>query len=123
MRKVSQYTGDKGDKTMEKPISNYWQLRLGDLKEALEANNFEAFVAQNAREAGRLVMDRLLPKIAPKTISWGGSMTFVASELLNIMRLGWKGEKNAMRQNRGVRGGDGGSQQNCGGSGCRHRAH
>ena len=86
MRKVSQYKGDKGDRTMEKPISNYWQLRLGDLKEALEANNFEAFIAQNAREAGRLVMDKLLPKIAPKTISWGGSMTFVASELYDMLK-------------------------------------
>ena len=71
---------------MEKPISNYWQLRLGNLKEALEANNFEAFIAQNAREAGRLVMDKLLPKIAPKTISWGGSMTFVASELYDMLK-------------------------------------
>ncbi|EFK05984.1 conserved hypothetical protein [delta proteobacterium NaphS2] len=71
---------------MEKPISNYWQLRLGNLKAALEANNFEAFIAQNAREAGRLVMDKLLPKIAPKSISWGGSMTFVASELYDMLK-------------------------------------
>lgn len=71
---------------MEKPISHYWQLRLGNLKEALEANNFEAFIAQNAREAGRLVMDKLLPKIAPKSISWGGSMTFVASELYDMLK-------------------------------------
>ncbi|MCG6877993.1 MAG: lactate utilization protein [Deltaproteobacteria bacterium] len=71
---------------MEKPISNYWQLRLGNLKEALEANNFEAFIAQNAREAGRLVMDKLVPKIAPKSISWGGSMTFVASELYDMLK-------------------------------------
>ena len=71
---------------MEKPISNYWQIHLGNLKEALEANNFEAFVARNAREAGRLVMDKLLPKIAPKSISWGGSMTFVASELYDMLK-------------------------------------
>ena len=71
---------------MEKPISNYWQIRLGNLKEVLEANNFEVFIAQNAREAGRLVMDKLLPKIAPKSISWGGSMTFVASELYDMLK-------------------------------------
>ncbi len=71
---------------MDKPIFNYWQLRLGDLKETLEANNFEAFIAQNAREAGRLVMDRILPKVAPKSISWGGSMTFVASELYDMLK-------------------------------------
>jgi len=71
---------------MEKPILNYWQLRLGNLKEALESNNFEVFIAQNAREAGRLVMDKILPKLAPKTISWGGSMTFVATELYDMLK-------------------------------------
>jgi anion-transporting ArsA/GET3 family ATPase len=71
---------------MEKPIRNYWQLRLGNLKEALESNNFEVFIADNAREAGRLVMDKILPKLAPKSISWGGSMTFVASELYDMLK-------------------------------------
>lgn len=76
---------------MEKPIQTYWQVRLGALKQTLESNNFEVFIAQNAREAGRLVMDRILPKLAPKTISWGGSMTFVATELYDML----KGHPNA----------------------------
>jgi L-lactate utilization protein LutB len=71
---------------MEKPIRNYWQLRFGNLKEALESNNFEVFMADNAREAGRLVMDKILPKLAPKSISWGGSMTFVATELYDMLK-------------------------------------
>ena len=71
---------------MEKPILNYWQLRLENLKEALVSNNFEVFIAQNAREAGRMVMDKILPKLAPKTISWGGSMTFVATELYDMLK-------------------------------------
>ena len=71
---------------MEKPILNYWQLRLENLKEALVSNNFEVFIAQNAREAGRMVMDKILPKLAPKTISWGGSMTFVATDLYDILK-------------------------------------
>lgn len=71
---------------MEKPIRNFWQLRLGNLKEALESNNFEVFMADNAREAGRLVMDKILPKLAPKSISWGGSMTFVATELYDMLK-------------------------------------
>jgi len=71
---------------MEKPILNYWQLRLENLKETLLSNNFEVFIAQNAREAGRMVMDKILPKLAPKTISWGGSMTFVAAELYDMLK-------------------------------------
>ena len=71
---------------MEKPILNYWQLRLENLKEALASNNFEVFIANNAREAGRMVMDKILPKLAPKTISWGGSMTFVATELYDMLK-------------------------------------
>jgi len=71
---------------MEKSILNYWQLRLENLKEALTSNNFEVFIAQNAREAGRMVMDKILPKLAPKTISWGGSMTFVATELYDMLK-------------------------------------
>jgi len=71
---------------MEKPILNYWQLRLENLKEALVSNNFEVFIAGNAREAGRMVMDKILPKLAPKTISWGGSMTFVATELYDMLK-------------------------------------
>lgn len=71
---------------MEKPILNYWQLRLENLKEALASNNFEVFIANNAREAGRMVMDKILPKLAPKTISWGGSMTFVATDLYDMLK-------------------------------------
>ena len=32
---------------MEKPIRNYWQLHLENLKEALKSNNFEVFIAEN----------------------------------------------------------------------------
>ncbi len=71
---------------MEKPILSYWQLRLENLKEVLKSNNFEVFIAQNAREAGRMVMDKILPKLAPKSISWGGSMTFVATELYDMLK-------------------------------------
>ena len=77
---------------MEKPIQNYWQLRLASLKETLESNNFEVFIADNAREAGRVVIDKILPKLAPKSISWGGSMTFVATELYDMLKAYPKAE-------------------------------
>ena len=36
---------------MDKPVENYWQKRLSDVKKALEDNNFEVFVADNATDA------------------------------------------------------------------------
>lgn len=36
---------------MEDLIKNYWHTRLINLKEKLEANNFEVFLAENAAQA------------------------------------------------------------------------
>jgi hypothetical protein len=35
---------------MDKPIENFWQIRLADVKTALEANNFEVFLAQKKED-------------------------------------------------------------------------
>ncbi len=75
---------------MEKPIEHYWQARLADLKNELEANNFEVFLAENTAEAKRIAMEEILPKIAPKTVSWGGSMTLVATGIHEAI----KGDSN-----------------------------
>ena len=66
---------------MDKPIENYWNLRLADLKAALESNNFEVFLAGNKEAAYQIVLEDLIPKLGPKTVSWGGSMTFIATGL------------------------------------------
>jgi len=66
---------------MDGPVDRFWQIRLGDIKISLEANNFDAFVAQNAAEAKNIVLNKIIPNVAPKSISWGGSMTFVATGL------------------------------------------
>jgi L-lactate utilization protein LutB len=71
---------------MEKPIENYWQYRLKDLKETLESNNFRVFVAQNTGEAKRIVLEEILPKTGAKTVSWGGSMTFLATGLYDAVK-------------------------------------
>ena len=68
---------------MDKPIENYWKERLSDLKKALEENNFEVFLADNAAQASKIVQEEILPKTAAKTVSWGGSMTFIATGLYN----------------------------------------
>ena len=66
---------------MDSPVDRFWQIRLGDIKLSLEANNFDVFVAQNAAEAKNIVLNKIIPNVAPKSISWGGSMTFVATGL------------------------------------------
>ena len=66
---------------MDKPIENYWQRRLADVKLALEENNFEVYLAESTDHAKTIVLEDLLPKLNPKTISWGGSMTFTDSGL------------------------------------------
>lgn len=71
---------------MENPIENYWKLRLTDLKEALEGNNFEVFLADNAVDAGHLVLEKILPKTGAKSVSWGGSMTFIATGLFDSIK-------------------------------------
>lgn len=71
---------------MDKPIENFWSLRLANLKETLEANNFEVHVAENIEAARKLVKDEILPKTGAKSISWGGSMTFVQSGLYDELK-------------------------------------
>ena len=71
---------------MDKSVQFYWQTRLAELKEALEANNFEAFVAADAKEAGKIVQEEILPKLAPKSVAWGGSTTFTATGLYEALR-------------------------------------
>jgi L-lactate utilization protein LutB len=71
---------------MESPIENYWKARLTELKETLTENNFEVFVAENTDEAKSIVLEKIIPEIAPKSVSWGGSLTFVATGLYDIFK-------------------------------------
>ena len=71
---------------MEKPIEHFWQKRLQDLKVALEANNFEVYLADDRAQAADIVLDSLLPESGAKSISWGGSMTFVSSGLYDVLK-------------------------------------
>ena len=73
---------------MEKPVENYWKIRLGNLKEALESNNFEVFLADNADEAKKIVIEQIIPKTGAKSVSWGGSLTLVATGLYQTLKDG-----------------------------------
>jgi L-lactate utilization protein LutB len=71
---------------MEKPIDEYWKKRLMKVKKALEDNNFDVFVADSAAAAQQIVLKEILPKVNPKSVSWGGSMTFTSCGLYDAIR-------------------------------------
>ena len=71
---------------MDKPKDNYWIKRLADLKTALESNNFEVFLADDKDGAYKVVLDEIIPPLKAKTISWGGSMTFIDTGLYEQLK-------------------------------------
>jgi len=71
---------------VDKPIEYYSQIRLAELKKALEKNNFEVFLADDAEEAKKIALGAIIPEIKPESISWGGSMTFTASGLYDALK-------------------------------------
>ena len=70
---------------MDKPVESFWKIRMAEGKTALEANNFEVFLAEKREDACKIVMQELIPQLAPKTISWGGSMTFRSTGLYKAL--------------------------------------
>jgi len=71
---------------MENPIQNYWQIRMTHVKESLEGNNFEAFIAENVEEAKQIMKEEILPKLKDiKIVSRGDSLTFEATGMLEII--------------------------------------
>ncbi len=71
---------------MDSPVDKYWQIRLADIKLSLEANNFDVFIANDAAEAKQIVLKKIIPKLGAKSVSWGGSMTFIATGLYEALK-------------------------------------
>ena len=71
---------------MYEPIVSYWKVRLNDVKEAMNANNFDAVVVNSAVEAKTVVLEKIIPETGAKTVSWGGSLTFVATGIYDVLK-------------------------------------
>ena len=71
---------------MKRPTEYYWKIRLTDLKKSLEANNFEAYLADNVSEAQEILLKEILPKTGAKSVSWGGSLTFIDSGIYDAIK-------------------------------------
>ena len=71
---------------VEAPTKNYWELRLQTCRDAFEKNNFEAFIAQTPVDAGKIVIDQILPAIKPGIVSYGDSLTLFESGLVDYFK-------------------------------------
>ncbi len=71
---------------MDKPVDHFWQLRLDRLKKSLEGNNFETHVVPDRQAAKALTLDVLIPGCNPRSLAWGGSMTYVATGLYDALK-------------------------------------
>ena len=67
-------------------IGKYWERRLKNCKDALEENNFSAFIAETPSDAKKIVIDQILPEIDITTVSWGDSLTLYATGILPYFR-------------------------------------
>jgi L-lactate utilization protein LutB len=71
---------------MESPSDHYWQLKLQNVEKTLAGNNFDVHIADTLADAREIVLNKILPACGPKTASFGGSMTVVASGLYEALK-------------------------------------
>jgi hypothetical protein len=71
---------------MQDPLTQFWNLRLEAAQAALEKNNFEVHIVADREAAAALVAETLLPAMAPSSISWGGSKTFIETGLYERLK-------------------------------------
>jgi hypothetical protein len=71
---------------MNRFMDTYWKLRLERCVRALKNNHFGAWLAENRDDARSIVMEKILPDFAVRSVSWGDSITFHATGVLNAIR-------------------------------------
>ncbi|OQY01530.1 MAG: lactate utilization protein [Desulfobacteraceae bacterium 4572_130] len=71
---------------MKNPVNNYWNIKLEQIKEKLEKNNFEVFIASNAKAGKDIALNDIIPSLNIKSVSWGGSMSFVSTGLFHALK-------------------------------------
>lgn len=54
--------------------------------ESLRKNRFQAFLADNPGQARKIILEDILPKIGPGLVSFGDSMTLMATGVLDVLR-------------------------------------
>lgn len=68
------------------PVQSFWDIKLGEIKEVFEDNGYATYVAKNQKAAASLVVDKIISKLKPKSISFGGSATVVESGVFDQVK-------------------------------------
>lgn len=71
---------------MKDCVDIYWQKRIVACKDALEANNFAVYLADNSDQARQIILTDILPALSAKSVSWGDSETFFGTEVPAALR-------------------------------------
>ena len=71
---------------MEKPVEHYWNIRLNDVKAALEANDFKVSIATSGDHAREILLNEVLPETGAKSVSFGGSVTVIRSGVYDALK-------------------------------------
>jgi hypothetical protein len=69
---------------MVTPVDSYNQIRLEEVKKALEANFFEATIHQTLTEAQDYIINKIVP--GHSSVGFGGSTTLASSGLLEKLK-------------------------------------
>lgn len=71
---------------MVNPINNYWQLKLEAVKQRLEDNKFDVYIADSAEKAKEIALNTIIPPLGAKSVSWGGSVSFLSTGLFHALK-------------------------------------
>jgi len=71
---------------MNGPVKGFWKIRLESVKRALEENNFQVYLSDSVAEARRTVLEDILPGTEARSVSWGGSATFIETGLYEALK-------------------------------------
>lgn len=71
---------------MTSSIETFWRKRLESCKEALIKNNFDVYIADDVKQAKTIFFEEIFPDIQVKSASWGDSLTFHSTGILDELR-------------------------------------
>ncbi len=68
---------------MIEAVEIFWKKRIEKCKEEFIKNNFDFFVAKNTAEAKDILLNKILPEIPYKSVSWGDSVTMLSTGIID----------------------------------------